>query len=98
MKAAIEREWVSQATSRTLAGIETALRGRRNVTWRPSKRHFVGVETYFRQPRQRMEGRRLEVLCDLGVVEIVHLVHHANGRIDDGEGAKGSRALSETQT
>ena len=45
-----------------------------------------------------MEGRRSEVLRDLGVVEVVHLVHHANGRIDDGEGAKGSRALAKAQT
>ena len=51
-KAAIEesrfhgrREVLSQATSRTLAGIETALRGRRNGTLQATKRHFAGVET-----------------------------------------------------
>ena len=45
-----------------------------------------------------MKQERSEVLRDLGVVEVVHLVHHANGRIDDGEGAKGSRALAKAQT
>ena len=78
-----------QATKCTSAAVETALCRRRNGTLSATKRTFVS--------RVR-EWRRLKVLCDLGVVEIVHLVHHANGRIDDGEGAKGSRALAKAQT
>jgi len=60
--------------------------------------HFIpwGGTTY--SMGWNMKQERSEVLRDLGVVEVVHLVHHANGRIDDGEGAKGSRALAKAQT
>ena len=40
----------------------------------------------------------LEILRNLGVVEVVHLVHHADGTINDGEGAERSRTLAKTQT
>ena len=39
----------------------------------------------------------LEVLGNIGVLEVVHLVHHADGGVDDGEGAEGTSALAETE-
>ena len=39
----------------------------------------------------------LEILGNLGIVEVVHLVHHADGRVDNGEGAEGSSALAKAQ-
>ena len=38
-----------------------------------------------------------EVFGDVSVVEVVHLVHHADGGVDDGEGAEGTSALAETE-
>ena len=44
-----ERTVLSRATKRHFAGVETALRGRRNGTSRAAKRHFAGVETALRK-------------------------------------------------
>ena len=46
-----------------------------------------------------MGGFRLyfsEVFCDVGVVKVVHFVHHPNCAVYDGKGAESSGALSET--
>lgn len=42
-------------------------------------------------------GRILsEVFGDFCVVEVVHLVDHADGGVDDGEGAEGASAFAKT--
>ena len=38
-----------------------------------------------------------EVFGDVSVVEVVHLVHHADGGVDDGEGTKSAGAFAETE-
>ena len=40
----------------------------------------------------------LEILGDLGVVEVVHFIDHPDGRVDDREGTEGTSTLTESQT
>ena len=32
----------------------------------------------------------LEVFGDLGIIEVVHLIHHTDSGVNDGEGTKGT--------
>ena len=38
-----------------------------------------------------------EVFGDVGVVEVVHLVHHADGGIDNGESAESTSTFAKTE-
>ena len=58
-----------EQANRTSAAVKVYFCGLRNVTWRASKRHFVAVETYFRQNQKK----QLPPYCkESGGMRIIH--------------------------
>lgn len=48
-------------------------------------------------PHKSVRTPLSEIFGDAGVVEVVHLVHHTDGGVDDGESAEGTSAFTKTE-
>ena len=42
--------------------------------------------------------QRLEIFGNLCILEVIHLVHHADGGVDDREGTESASSFTQTET